>query len=80
MKRHSIRYYTVIKIIIIRLYEANKIDCTNSYFLFLENEPINKHPNARSFSITTPPTTPIEINVDGSCCQASLVCPRDRFL
>ena len=54
-------------------YEANKTDCTNSYFLFLENEPINKHPNARSFSITTPPTTPIEINVDGSCCQASLV-------
>ena len=53
-------------------YEANKIDCTNAYFLFLENEPINKHPNARSFSITTPPTTPIEINVDGSCCQASL--------
>ena len=57
----------------IRSYETNKIHCTHAYFLLLENEPINKHPNARSFSITTPPTTPIEINVDGSCCQASLV-------
>ena len=61
------------KKVIIWSYEANKIYSTNAYFLFLENEPINKHPNARSFSITTPPTTPIEINVDGSCCQASLV-------
>ena len=43
-------------------------------FPFLENEPINRHPNARSCSITTPPTTPIEINVDESCCQASVVC------
>ena len=43
-------------------------------FSFTETEPINKHPNLRSCSITTPPTTPIEINVDGSCCQASPVC------